>query len=191
MKYAVVLVLAILCSCQRPDDHTAVSTYYSVDSLIAGQQQVLYEKEAKLRKMAFIGTDSSSADFQPDSLQWLDELNILKKADITNPALSGTYISEIVSDEHSNLTVLVLSSDLKNAEVKFIKLYYLDQISALRKVEALWVEKNPLSSSQKQMTLVFEDIRDDILLTQYKITGVQKMISQDTIDFQIVGNITF
>ena len=83
-----------------------------------------------------------------------NELDMLKKADIGNPTLDGIYASEITDDPNSNLTIRTTSTDQADAEVKFFKLYYLEQVGELRKFEAMWEEKNPLNSSQKDRNLI-------------------------------------
>lgn len=191
MRWMLLALTLISWSCQEVTNVAVTSEYYPLDSLISAQQEVLSKSQITLEKKAFIDTDSSTALFQPDSLQWRNELDIFKKADITNPSLRGLYSSTISDDPNSNLTILTFNADQPNAEVKFIKLYYLDKIEELRKVEAMWEEKNPLNSSQKKITLLFEDIRDQVLLKSYEITGAQKMIMQDTVRFDVIGKIKY
>ncbi|TRX61361.1 hypothetical protein FNH22_04710 [Fulvivirga sp. M361] len=191
MRLSIWVVLLGLWSCQEVSNSNTTSRYYKVDSLISAQQVALYTNNAALEKKAYIGADSAVVTFTPDSVQWQDELNILKKADISNPTLDGIYVSEITDDPNSNLTVRTTSTDKVDAEVKFFKLYYLERVGELRKFEAMWEEKNPLNSSQKIVTLFFEDIHDQVLLKSYKIKGTQKMILQDTVKFEITGTIKY
>ena len=178
-------------SCQEVSSVATASEYYGVDSLISVQQKALYRHKATLEKKASIGKDSSSITFQPDSAQWLDELNIFKRLDITNPSLKGQYSSDTRNDPNSNLTIQTWHADAPGAEVKLIKLYYLEKVEELRKLEATWEDRNPLNRSKKNMTLLFEDIHNEVLLTGYEIEGVQKMVLQDTVVFRVIGKVKY
>ncbi len=186
--FLIVFPLLLGCSGQQRD---RVVMYYDVDSLISAQQNLLTIRGARLIKQARIDSDSSEKDFVPDSLQWVNELSIFKKTDINKAMLRGLYTSSVADDTNSNLTIRTLATDSREAEVKYLKLYYLNEIKNLRKMEALWVEQNPIYISSRKLSLTFEDISEKLLLKGYKIDGTQKMILQDTVRFEVVGKLDF
>ena len=190
MKSIIPFVFLVLAACGG-QQRTRISTYYNIDSLVSAQQQWLMTLEPLLNKTAHIDSDSSLSNFRPDSTQWANELDVFKKVDINKPTLDGLYTITVSDDTNSNLAVRTLSTDSREAEVKYLKLYYLDQLEKLKKIEALYIERNPIYASRREVTLVFDEVQNKRLLKRYKISGSQKMILQDTVKFEVDGQLHF
>lgn len=189
---AVILIgTAFGCQNIKPVDDN-ISYYYNLDSLINEQQMALQTIKPMLNKRARITNDSSQNSFTPDSLSWSNELNIFKEANINIPVLQGLYQSEVRDDDRSNLKIKEFTPvEDQNLKVSFLRIYYLDNIQNIRKLEAKYVEDNPIYHSGKDLRMVFEDINGKPMLSKYTIHGSQKMILQDTVSFEIEGMVRY
>ncbi len=184
MRLVVMLFLAFLLACQEVES-VEQGEYYNVDSLISAQYALLAESGPSISKIATIDGDTSSTEFTPDTTQWVTELSIFRRLELNKPKWKGRYTVVDSDDPFSNLRVRAFSIDHREAEVKYVKLYFLNNISQLRKLEARWVEKNPIYQSQRDMTLRFDDIKDQIVLSEYEISGSQKMMLRDEVNFNV------
>jgi len=191
MKYIKILILSVLViGCSSDGKKKSVSYYYNLDSLLKSQKKLIIAKKAKLEKSAFVDQDSASNTYEPDTEEWSDELTFFNKMDINKPVLQGAYESSIVSDTKSNLTIRqYIPSKPKSVEVQYFKLYYLHDISNLKKIEALYKEDNPIYKSTRHFTLLFDEIGNELMLRSFKVSGGQKMLLKDTVQFEVLGKI--
>ena len=183
-----VFLICIACGGQQ---RQRVITYYNIDSLVSSQQDLLVARHPLLNKKAYIDSDSSITDFKPGREQWTNELDIFKKIDINSPKLVGLYTTSTADDTHSNLKVRTLTTNDEDAEVKYLKLYYLDRLEKLKKIEALYIERNPIYASSREVTMVFDDFEGQGILKRYQVRGMQKTVLQDTVRFEISGQLNF
>ncbi|MEM9297362.1 MAG: hypothetical protein AAGA64_03160 [Bacteroidota bacterium] len=188
MRISVFLSFILLVSCQSVEQKV-IDEYFDVTGLIHEQFQLLELKRATLSKVAIFGSDTAKADIVPDSSQWKNELRIFERIDINKPQWRGQYQIEDTEDRFSNLTIRTFTTTNDEAEVKYLRLYFLDHVADLRKIEARWQENNPIYKSQRDLTLHFEDINDSIILNGYEIKGIQKMTLQDEVSFSINAGI--
>ncbi|MEL7005511.1 MAG: hypothetical protein AAFN93_22680 [Bacteroidota bacterium] len=185
----VVGLMLALFGCEKitPVDKN-ITYYYNLDSLITQQQSLLTKAKATVDKKARISGDSSETSFEPDSLEWADELNVFREATINMPVLKGLYKTETKEDDKSNLKIKEFSPiDNQELEVSYLRIYYLDNIENIRKLEAEYIEDNPIYHSERTFIMMFDDINNQPVLSGYYIKGDQKMILQDTMSFEIQG----
>jgi hypothetical protein len=93
------------------------------------------------------------------------------------------------SDTRSNLLIRAFSTS-RNLPVKYVNIYYKNTPDRIRKIEAGYTESNALYHSTRILTMVFEPIRDSVVLTSYSITGGQKMVMDDSLNYDIKGYLT-
>lgn len=190
--YLLVIVLVggncIMNSCERP---SAQRQYYNLDSLL--QEQIIFlaksravvHKEAKMNSLAH---DSTYAP--PDSIGWTKELDIFTDAGILNkPINRGSYsITDGLQDEGSNLTIRAYTAT-KPMPLVYLKIYYLNTPSKLRKLEAFYEEENVLMKSSRKLVMEFTDVQQNNILSAYRVEGNQKMFIGDSVHFIISASV--
>lgn len=192
MKRIVLFVItaAVLSSC----DHTRSKTsyYYALDSLLAGQSKLLSQSKASLTKEASLDRLKELKSYTPLSdSAWAHELDIFAELnDINKPANAGKYHTKKgVKDPNSNLLIYKIER-AERAPVVFLNVYYLNNLSNIRKIEGFYYEESTLMKSSRQLAMEFQNINNKIVLTSYSITGGQKMLLGDSVQFSVTGTIT-
>ncbi|MFZ2906938.1 MAG: hypothetical protein WAZ98_12095 [Cyclobacteriaceae bacterium] len=180
----------LLFSCEQ--ETRRPHAYYPVDSLIHAQVKLLQKSGAVLTKKAEIDGVEDETSFTPkDSTAWANELDIFFELSlINNPIHAGKYVVENgLNDQNSNLSIRSYTG--KNVlPVVYLKLFYLDKPSNIRRMEALYREENALLKGSRLLILEFQEIRDQTVLTSYSIEGSQKMFLGNLVQFSIKGTIT-
>ena len=191
MRILLVLLLPIfMLSCEGVTPASS-DEYFDVSGLLEDQYELLSTGRAALSKLAIMGDDTAVVQISPDSVRWKDELVIFERIDINKPKWRGQYQVITEEDKFSNLQVRTFITENKQAEVKYLKLYYLGEVANLRRIEAEWQENNPIYKSQRKLTLLFEDISGDIVISGYRIDGEQKMMLQEAVSFKIEVEATY
>ena len=174
--------LLIACQGVEPQEN---DDYFDVLGLLDKQYELLKINTVSLTKEAIIDLDTAVTSFVPDTTQWKNELGIFRRLDINKPKWRGQYVISEAEDQFSNLTIRTYTTNNAEAEVKYLKLYYLANIADLRRIEASWQENNPVYTSERYLTLYFEDISNKIVLSAYEVRGSQKMMLQKKVPFSI------
>lgn len=183
------LGLALLLSfCSTMD--TKNSVYYPMDSLMQAQVEYLTTSKALLTKKAEIdGTEETSSFTPPDSTAWAHELNIFSELNvINNPVNTGNYVVENGLDNNSNLSIRSFTGKT-TLPVVYLKIFYLENLSGIRRIEALYREENSLLKGSRLLILEFQEIHRKTILTSYSIEGSQKMFLGDSVQFLVKGTI--
>jgi len=192
MKYiqtAFLLILLSSCSQFNGDKQDAVY-YYNLDSLLEEQKNFLFDTKPTLEKWAYVDGDTSENNYVPDTTQWKGELAFFSKMDINKPVLQDAYDVKDTNDSKSNLTVRqFMPKNPASVDVQYLKVYYLDNLSNLKKVEAYYKEANPIYKSGRHFLMEFDKIEGKIALQQFTVTGGQKMILKDSVTFKVKGKI--
>jgi len=166
--------------------------YFNIDSLVNHQKRILFEQKATIAKSAYVDGDTAQNTYIPDSAGWNNELSFFNKMDINKPVLQGVYKKKITNDQNSNLTITAFTPERENeVEVKYLKLYYYNNLKNLKKVESLFQEKNPIYTSTRNFIMHFDDIEGKLKLTQFEVEGGQKMILKDSVQFKIRADIQY
>ncbi len=177
-------------SCKTKTTESAL--YYPVDSLINAQVKFLTKSKALLTKKAEIdGTEETKSITPPDSATWAHELDIFSELNvINNPVNAGSYrVESGVKDSNSNLTIRSFTGK-ETLPVVYLRIFYLETPSNLKRVEALYREENSLLEGSRFLILEFQEINNKTILTSYSIEGSQKMFLGDPVKFSIKGTIT-
>jgi hypothetical protein len=186
-------VLAVACTTKPA---SKASRYYAVDSLLTVQVRHLTQSAASLTKTAVVGAQSETKTYTPKfdtaSTAWKHELDaFFQLHDINKPSNAGKYtVVTNEQDRTSNLLVYSLTTT-EDVPVAYYKVYYLNTLSNIRKIEAFYAEESVLLNSARKLTLEFQDIHNKIVLTSYSIVGGQKMLLADSVTFSVNGSITF
>lgn len=183
-------MIVSLSSCENKRRGTKY--YYAIDSILNEQTKFLANSKAKLTKEAFIDSKKETKSYIPVSdTAWTYELDVFAELnDINKPANVGKYrIEQGVKDANSNLLMYTIESTEK-LPVVFLKVYYLYNLSNIRRIEGLYQEESSLLKSSRQLSMEFQNINNKIVLTSYSITGGQKMLLGDSVQFSVNGMVT-
>lgn len=187
------LVFAALLSCESEKQP---ATFYPIDSLVSQQVYHLAEIDAALFKEALLEGKTDTVTYTPaDTLVWKKELEVFGKLnEINKPVNKGRYeVSDGLLDPGSNLTVKAFTSkadaDKGSLPIVYLKIYYQGSIEKPRKIEALYDEETLLYKSARHLSMHFQQIKDQTVLTSYTVKGGQKMVFGDSVAFYISGKI--
>lgn len=183
-----VLFVGLVSGCQKQKSNA--KRYLDMDSLVNVQVKYLTQSKATLEKKATIGDKTSSSTAVPDSTSWSHELDVFRQLDLINrPIYRDVYVvSDGVKDSKSNL--LIKSFDAPaNSSVPYLRLYYQDTPTRLKKIEALYQETNALYGSQRKLEMLFDDTTGKPCLKGYLIIGNQKMILSDSVHYTIKSEV--
>ena len=190
-KYVLFLLgVSLLFACDRKEKRT--NQYYAVDSLIHAQIEILKSSKATLTKTAEIdGIEETSSYVPIDSAAWANELDIFAELQvINNPVNTNKYIVENSNNDPSSNLLVRSFTGKKTLPVVYLKVFYLDDLSKVRRVEALYKEENSLLKGSRQLILEFQDVHNKTVLTSYFIEGSQKMFLGESVKFSVKGTIT-
>lgn len=194
MRFAILLIGVVLLFTACENQHSA-KRYYPVDSLVEAQVFYLYESNAKLTKTATIGANHEQTSTTKDTTGWRHELAVFAQLDdINRPSNAAMYnVENALPDVNSNLLVYALEAkdDPEHPiPVVLFKVYYLGSRENIRKIEGLYREENSLLTSSRRLSMNFENINNKIVLTSYSVTGGQKMLMGDSVQYSVTGMIT-
>jgi hypothetical protein len=185
----VMVVVLLSGACSNPAANT--EKIYAFDSLLQSQAYYLAQSRATLKKEVLMDGETQQSNLQPiDSLRWSNELEIFGQLSAMNkPVNADSYQVTQERDPQSNLHVKVFRAS-ENLALKEVKLYYLNDLKSIRKIEGRLDEKNSLYKSARVLTMNFDEVNNKTMLTSYSISGGQHMILGDTVQFDIRAFIT-
>lgn len=191
------MIVSMLVSCNGITADNKRSHYFAIDSLVNAQVKFLPSKKATLAKTVSFNKKKKLIKLSPDdTLFWSRELSVFSDiGDINRPINRGSYkVEDGLSDTQSNLKVKLFSGTPEQ-KVSWLKVYYHNTISNLKKIEAQIDEanglygRNALYKSSRLLTMEFQNLNNKIVLTSYSIEGGQKMFSADTAQYSVRGEI--
>lgn len=186
-----ILLAGLSLACQRKAERLT-NTFFNVDSLINAQVIYLGDHKPDLYKEASLSGEKDSVLFNDlDTTALKKELETFHQLDLNiKPVNRENYdIRKGIPDPQSNLLFCEYTAK-KKLPLKVVKIYYQNSLSTPKKIEGEIVEQNGLYSSIQHLILELNEINKVTLLTQYEITGGQKMILGDSVEFKIKGVLT-
>lgn len=188
LSFLSLLLVAVACA---PTPASVVQSPLDFDALIDGQINGLSQRMVTLDKVAVVGDVRSDSTLVPTAADWKAELDIFRQLGTLDKAIyQGAYLQEgPLDDPTSNLHIQQYSS--ATSPLRVLKIYYQDDIQKVRKVEGLLEESTPLYSTQKSLTMVFDEESGKPVLTNYSIVGYQKVALRDTVRFSVESVITW
>ena len=164
-----------------------------MDSLISSQIDQLIVLKPEVEKNAFLDSATERKLLQLDSLGWEKELKIFREANIDKPAYYGSY--NMLIQEHDTFSNLLYdeykATDSEKLTVKSLRVYYLESKSSLKKVEILMKDKNELFESQRELLMIFDERNGLPLLSSYEVMGSQKLKLNKSVNYEMIGNLTY
>lgn len=176
-------------SCSGIDQET--SGLFSINNLLDEQSGYLTKNASRLTKISSLGEHSDTIVVIPKNAEeWKKELEIFAVIDVINkPANKGFYKVEILADNKSNLSVKSIATK-EALPIQFLRLFYQSTEDKVRRIEAKYNESNVLYKSTRLLTMEFQQVEGDLVLTSYEILGDQKMFLADSVKYIIRGDVT-
>lgn len=162
--------------------------YFDFDSLINAQHAALLQQPVALSKTVVLDGKQDQSSFPLDSARLAHELDVFRQLDLINkPLYAKAYqISDGEKDRRSNLTIRKYTAR-NPAPIPGVTFYYQDRFDQLRKIESDYNENNTLYSTHRKLVLEFDNSSGKFLLTRYRLTGSQKMVLSDSVQYTIEG----
>lgn len=179
----------ILSACNRANQKYD-KAYFDFDSLINMQVAELVKIQSTIRKKSIINGKEDDSSFVPDSLKLANELDVFRQVDIINkPLYRNAYeIKDGEKDTKSNLLIRSYTAKVPSP-VPFVRFYYQPSSHEIKKIESVFHEENTLYDTRRNLLLEFDDSSGSLLLKAYQLSGTQKMILNDTVNFSV--NVSF
>lgn len=187
-----VAFLFLLTACNR-SSLTYDKPYFDFDSLVTHQIKSLSPLGDSIKKIALMDGKQDASNFKATEEVLRHELDVFQQLDVINkPIFKNAFLVSDEEDTKSNLKIRLYQlnpqSNLKSP-VDFVRLYYLNNIHHLKKIESVYQEENALYFTKRSLTLEFEEKTDRSMLKRYAISGVQKMILNDSVKFTISSTV--
>lgn len=165
-------------------------SYFDIDALLNEQVKFLTTNKASLRKRAVIEGKEDEILMHPDSLKWAAEFEVFRYLDLINrPIYAEVYdVEEGIEDKQSNLKIRRMKAR-RDVPIREFNIYYLDHLDNIRKIEAKIEEQNSLYYSYRTMLIQFDTHQGQKYVNQSSVSGVQKMVLQDSVKFRIESKI--
>ncbi len=170
MRFIFLLALIALAACKPPATPSVQSNILNIDSLLSAQAKLL--STVSIEKTLMVG-DST---FQRQTLQvnLEKELELFKEiGQINRPIYQRAYHTSIKPDTQSNLTIKEFQA-VEDVPVKTIRLYYLNEPTQLKRLEATVATEDLYQSSEKKLILDFSILGDTVRLKSYGVSGDQQ-----------------
>jgi len=189
----ILLVSLCLFSCSQAEQEVKTGElYFSLEKLVEEQVSILSSGTYQIKKTAFLNEKHDEKILKPDSLGWLDELKLFRDADINLPSLRGVY--EMVAgpgELTSNLQEIDFIPVKEVQGVQYIKVFYAENRDDVRRIETRVTKVNSLFRGETILKLELRrDGENNLVLTSYEITGGQKIIMLDSVEYKITGLVT-
>jgi hypothetical protein len=188
MKFAYILmglIGSVLCGCgNEAASLKRDSRFFDLAAFIETHSSVLDSLHPSVRKKVTIG-DTVEEKIVTDT-DWNKELELFNQADISKPALQASYEIE----EESGQVRVYRAKANENPNVKYIKATLDSKTGQIVSLEALISRNNYLYHSEKKIWLqcrISPQGKSQIIA--YGISGMQKLIFNDQVPYQIEAEI--
>jgi hypothetical protein len=166
--------------------------YYDLKGLLDEQIAMLDSLNPEVKIQALIGNEQAEEVMRKDSADWAESLALYSEADLNKPVLRDQYSVSDSTLSGDDLQLKIYQAlKPEDVDIPYMKVYYENDISRVRRIETFFREDNPLYSTQRRMTLDFENRSGDLRLLSFSTLGKQKMIFRDSIIYQTEATIRY
>jgi len=172
-----VFTFGLLLACQPMSDFE-VEQYFPLDSLLLKQSQLLANMQVEIHKSVTMDEQFEEITFRPDTTRFAKEFQMIKDFSLNK----NSYIGAFDIEKEGASVVYTKKKDQPVPINKFTVKY--DEKIAL--VSGQYFEDKEIFQHQRNFRFLFDESG---VLSEYRIWGFQKMILQDTIQYDIVGKV--
>jgi len=168
MRFLFLTILFVTAACQSPEPQVS-SHILNIDSLLNTQAKLL--DKVSLDKTLKVGESEFKTQVSAPLKSELEPFREISQ--INRPIYQSNYQVTVHPDTQSNLTIKEYRA--KNyAPVKLLRLFYLDNLSQLKRLEATLTTEDFYQSSEKNLSLDFSLLGDTLRLESFSISGSQR-----------------
>ena len=167
-----------------PRSTTKNTSAFDVDAFLDGQVKRLSEQRITLEKHAEVNGVGSDSVLVPDSTGWSRELEVFRQLNDASPWSGDQGVEQ---DSRSNLKFRRHRNE--NGPLRELRVYYLDDIRHLRRLEGEVVEDNPMYSARRTLILEVEEGGEQLTLSSFRVVGYQKLALRGTANSLITGTL--
>jgi hypothetical protein len=169
MRFLFLLALGLVASC-KPAAPPVRSHLLNIDSLIDAQIKNI--PVVNIEKT--IHVNDSTFYYKVINQELKKEMVAFQELNQANRSIyRDSYLMTVESDKQSNLTVKAWTAT-KDVPIKSLKLFYLDKLDRLKRIEAELTTSDLYSQSSKNLSLDFSILGDTVRLETYSISGMQQ-----------------
>jgi hypothetical protein len=178
------------CGPPTPEPGTAAgqALYFDVQGFLDRQVQYLNQEKPEVRKSVW--NEQGEAETQTvGNINWERELELFREVDLNRPALRDYFTITRHSDSATGHT----TERYERVPGAYTNIHYLevelDANRQLRHMEAATQQDNSLFYTQRQLQLSTRAVQGQPRLSQYRITGVQKLILTDSVHYTLEAEV--
>lgn len=172
-------LLVMLDACQlAPKPEEQLQAYFDLDSLLDAQVQLLANQGAKLHKTVVMDGTTEQQTESPDTAGWKEEFIIIRDFNLNKSYYVGAYTTKAL--DHGYRYELVANN---KAPVLVFEVLKTD--GDITSITATYFEDKTIYQHKRKLRLDF----DGSALKGYSITGFQKMVMKDTVNYSISGEV--
>lgn len=177
-------------ACAPEAEELSETPYFDLPTLVRQQVQWLDSLNPPVVLQATIGDRVETETMQKDSARWAETLALFRQSDINQPVLQGQYEASdsVLQDQNLRLKAY-RSRQADRAEIPYLRVYYRDTITDVRRIETAFQEDNLLYSTYRKMWMNFTPYRGQPRVTTFETVGKQKMILRDSVIYTVQGEV--
>lgn len=179
------MLATMIWSCDQSQgvNQQKINTYYDIEGLIEEQLLWLDSVSPFLYKSGTIDGQKNAETVQPTDSVWRQEFLVFRSMDINKPILADSYnISE--EETATGFTSIYISKFPRATLVDSLRIDF-DQNKNPLFISAFQHSQNPLFVSQKRLEMYFDVVGAHSILSAFRISGMQKMITRKRVSFDI------
>ncbi len=164
-----VAVVLVSCGVSSQQEAAEQKAYFDVEAFVQGQIDWLEQSRPEVRKE--MSMDGEKEVLQTQEIDWNDELDLFRQADLNKPALRDSY----TLTRPDSLTEWYRVKPGENLPVTYLKVGFEPETHAVRYLEAAFATDNRLYRSQKKIRLECRLENRESRLKTYELEGFQKL----------------
>lgn len=180
------------CGPPTPEPGTAAgqALYFDVQGFLDRQIQLLNQEEPEVRKTVRDQQGGAETEIVRN-INWERELELFREVDLNRPALRDYF----TITRHTDPATGHITERYERVPGAYTNIQYLvvelDADRQLRQMEAATKQDNPLFYTQRQLQLSTGAVQGQPRLSQYRITGTQKLILTDSVHYTLEGEVLY
>ncbi|MEQ8239074.1 MAG: hypothetical protein RIA69_07660 [Cyclobacteriaceae bacterium] len=155
-----------------------VEQYFALDSLLVSQGELLAKMQVEVQKSVKMDEQFEEITFLPDSTRFTKEFQMIKDFSLNKNSYIGAF-----DIEKDGASLVYSRKKDQPVPIKRFTVKYNEEIAL---VSGQYFEDKDIFQHERNFRLLFDESG---VLSEYKVWGFQKMILQDTIQYDIVGKV--
>ena len=186
--FSVLVVFAVACAPKPKEGKLLAGEYFALDQVIETEIKELTSAKAGLYKQVVLDKDKEEMLLLPSQLKWENELALFKGINLNKPAWQGFIAAETTKVAGGEMVVYTASKKdipFRKVTMLFNNNHTLDSLSVSVETE------NEITHTVRTLTAAWDNTNEDRHLKNYSILGFQKVLLNDTLFYNVKGEVRF